>query len=71
MHVVIAVAGVLAVVSNRRFAAAGIESSRSFFGRELRPGSREYRFTYGYSRVMAVLVGSFLAVSGVLGAFGI
>ncbi|MEV0896087.1 hypothetical protein [Actinoplanes sp. NPDC049802] len=71
MYGVLAVAGVLAIAFNRRFAASSVESSRSFFGREMRSGTREHRFTAGYARVVAILVGTAMIVSGILGAAGV
>ena len=71
MYGLLAVAGVLAIVFNRRFADSSIQSSRSFFGREVRPGTREHRSTTGYARVVAVLVGAAMIAFGVLGITGI
>ncbi|MCY1136693.1 hypothetical protein OWR29_01690 [Actinoplanes sp. Pm04-4] len=71
MYGVLAVAGVLAIFFNRRFGISGVESSRSFFGRDPRPGSREHRFTMAYGRAMAVLVGAAMVVFGALGVVGI
>lgn len=69
--VLIALAGLGAVVFNRRFGRSSVTSSREFFGRELREGSREYRFMVLYSRVIAVVVGSLMFLAGTLDLLGI
>jgi hypothetical protein len=45
--------------------------SRNFYGAELPEGSKRQRFTVSYSRILAVVIGSVLAIMGILGALGI
>ena len=67
----VAVMGVTAVFLNRRFGQASVDASRDLYGVDLAEGSTRHRFTVGYSRVLAVVIGSAMAVLGVLGALGI
>jgi hypothetical protein len=54
---------------NRRFGRASAASGRELF--EARDGGRLQRATIGYGRVIAIVVGSALAVLGFLGAAGV
>jgi hypothetical protein len=63
--------GLGAVIMNRRFGRASVTSSREFFGVHVREGTRLHKFTVNYSRIMAVVVGSAMAVLGFLAAAGV
>ena len=67
----VAVMGVYSVMRNRSVAESSVVSSRRYFGIHLREGSRAYRFNWIFSRSLAVVVGTFLAVCGALGVFGV
>lgn len=67
----IALCGLGVIILNRRFARAGVVTSREFFGRKMPEGGREYRFSVLYSRVIVILVGTICLVGGTLGALGI
>jgi hypothetical protein len=69
LAVLLALAGVAAIVANKQFARSSARSSREIFGRDV--GSREARFQAVFTRVLAVVVGAALVVMGVLGAFGV
>ncbi len=71
LHGLLAVAGVVVIVANKQFAKSSARASRDYFGRDVRVGSREHAFMSGFSRVMAVLVGGVLVVTGLLGALGV
>jgi hypothetical protein len=45
-----------------------VSSSRDLFGVNVREGTRLHKFTVDYSRVMAIVVGSAMAVLGFLAA---
>jgi hypothetical protein len=69
--VFVALIGIGAVVMNRRFGRASVDASRNFYGIDLSEGSRRRRFTVVYSRILAVVVGSAMAVTGILMAVGV
>jgi hypothetical protein len=63
--------GLGAVILNRPFGRASVSSSRDLFGVNVREGTRLHKFTVDYSRVMAIVVGSAMAVLGFLTAAGV
>jgi hypothetical protein len=70
-HGLVAILGLAAALSNKRFARASTASSKEFFGRDVREGSREHKAMQVWSRTIAILVGTVMFVAGVLGVFGI
>ena len=67
----LAVGGVLAVAFNRHFGDVAITNSRRIFGVDYRVGSRGYRFMFWFGRTLAIVVGSAMAVLGMLDALRI
>jgi hypothetical protein len=67
----VALIGIGAVVMNKRFGRASLDASRNFYGVTLPEGSKRQRFTVAYSRILAVVIGSILAVAGILGTIGV
>ncbi|MFB9236584.1 hypothetical protein ACFFWC_13655 [Plantactinospora siamensis] len=65
------VVGILAMIQNKRFGDAGIETSRRFYRIDLPPGTRRRAFTIWYGRILAVVVGAAMVVLGTLGAVGV
>lgn len=70
-YALVAIFGVAAALSNKRFARASAASSKEFFGRNVREDSREHRAMQVWSRTIVILVGTAMFVIGVLGVFGI
>lgn len=70
-YALIALGGLAAAFANRRFAVSAHDTSARYFGREVRPGSRESRFMTVYTRVLAIVVGLGMFVLGMLGALGV
>ena len=64
----VALIGLALIVMNRKAPDVAMTNSRAIFGREIRAGSREHRFTVIFARSLAIFVGSVMMVGGTLDA---
>jgi hypothetical protein len=64
-----ALTGLALIILNRHAPRIAMTNSREVFKREIRKGTREYRFAVIFSRSLAVFVGSGMLIMGTLDAF--
>ncbi|GIE92510.1 hypothetical protein [Actinoplanes regularis] len=64
----VALVGLAIIIENQKFPDIAMTNSREVFGREIREGSREHRFTVIFSRLLAIFAGSAMLICGSLDA---